>query len=243
MEKPLIGHQIVFLESVDSTNDYAYKEFKSGAIDSGTVIVAAYQTAGKGQRGKTWQAESESSLLVSITADLDLWEIKKLISLNHIVALSIQNFLLQHTPDVYIKWPNDIMVSDKKIAGILIETQMSSTYKKAVIGFGININQTSFEAPRATSLFLETHKKYDPKEFIPKIIEVFNALIKEYQLKGEDYFYQKYNGQLWKLNQIHPFEVNGVEKRGKISSTTIEGQLIVRHADEEHCYSNGEVKY
>lgn len=243
MQTPLVGHKIIFLKCIDSTNNYSVEAFRSGEIDSGTVVVADFQTKGKGQRGKKWNAKSGLNLLVSITADLDLWKVKNIISLNHIIALSIQYFLFKYISDVSIKWPNDIMVSDKKIAGILIETQVSSSYKKAIIGFGININQHSFAVPRATSLSIETHELYDPKEFLPEIIKILNDLIGEYQVKGEDYLYHLYNQQLWKLNQKHPFDVNGIKKIGEIISTTMDGHLIVGHSDIEKHYFNGEVKY
>lgn len=243
MEKPLIGQRIIFLESVDSTNNYSIKAFKAGEIDSGTVIIADFQTKGKGQRENSWQAEPASNLLVSIAVDLNLWKIKNIISLNHIVALSIQSFLSQYANGVFIKWPNDIMVSNKKIAGILIETQLSSSIKKAIIGFGVNINQDLFEAPRATSLLLETQKKYNHKDFVPEIIKIFNSFIKEYQEKGEEYLHHLFNQELWKINQDHLFEVNGISKKGQIISTTMDGRLIVEHANKEQYYSNGEVKY
>lgn len=243
MEKSFIGHQTIYLKSVDSTNSYAYKAFRSGAIDSGTVVVADFQTHGKGQREKSWLAESGANLLVSITADLNIWKIKNLVSINHIVALSIHDFLRQHTKNVFIKWPNDIMVAEKKIAGILIEAQISSTTKKAIIGFGININQDSFDAPRATSLFLENQEKYNPKEFISELIGIFNDFIRLYQEKGAAYLHQLFNQQLWKLNENHVFEINGIKKTGEVISSTMDGQLIVRHSNHEHPYSNGEVKY
>lgn len=243
MKTPFIGDEIIFLESIDSTNSYSIQAFKNGEIKSGTVVVADFQTHGKGQRDKTWQATSRSNLLMSITANLDLWKIKNIISLNHIVALSIQKLLRQHTTEVEIKWPNDIMVSDKKIAGILIETQITSRSKKAVIGFGININQENFEAPRATSLYLMNGTKYNPKEFVPKVIGILNEFIELYSEKGEKFIYHLFNQQLWKQDQDLLFESNGVEKLGRITSTTMDGRLIVKHQNQKKYYSNGEVKF
>lgn len=243
MEKPFIGQQIVSLHSVDSTNDYAHKAFKSGKIASGTMVVAEFQTRGRGQREKSWQAEPSTSLLASITADLDVWKINNIISLNHIVALSIHEFLNQYVTNTSIKWPNDIMVSDQKIAGILIELHISSNSRKAIIGFGININQTSFDIPRATSLFIENNKRYDPKMFIAPLIKIFNAFIEMYQNKEEAYLHELFNQQLWKVNQDHLFEIDGIKKTGKIITSTMEGQLIVQHTDQKKHYSNGEIKY
>src|SRR5690554_3889162 len=137
MQKALVGQKIIFLEHVDSTNNYTAKVFKSGAISSGTVIMTDIQTNGRGQREKAWQSDAFANLLVSIAADINLWGIRNLISLNHIVALSLQRFLSKYTSEVKIKWPNDIMIKGKKVAGILIETQVTSTQRKSVIGFGV----------------------------------------------------------------------------------------------------------
>ena len=243
MKQTFIGAERIFLEKVDSTNDYASKKFKSGAITSGAVVVAAFQTHGKGQRENQWQADASANLLMSITADLNLWKIQSPISLNHIVALSIVEFLEQHTTDVCIKWPNDIMVANQKIAGILIETQLSSNMKKAVIGFGININQTKFKVPRATSLILETQEEYNTIDLIPEVIAALNRYIAIYQKQGERHLHEMFDQKLWKLNQIHPFIVNGDKKTGYIQSTSMQGELIVNHNQKNYFYSNGEVKY
>lgn len=243
MQKTFVGQKIIFLESVDSTNNYTAKVFKSDVISSGTVIMTDIQTSGRGQREKEWQSDAFANLLVSIAADINLWGIRNLISLNHIVALSLRFFVKKHVSDVKIKWPNDIMVKGKKIAGILIENQITSTQRKSVIGFGVNINQTTFDAPRATSLFLETKRLHQPKMLIYEVINALNYFIQEYHSKGEEYIHQLFNQQLWLNNEEHLFRFDGIEKRGRIVSTTKEGNLVVRFLDEEKHFSNGTVNY
>jgi len=243
MQKAFIGQKIIFLECIDSTNNYTAKVFKSGAIDSGTVILTDIQTNGRGQREKEWHSDAFANLLASIAADLNQWKIRDIISLNHIVALALHQFLSKYTPNVKIKWPNDIMINGKKVAGILIETQMTSSQRKSVIGFGVNINQTSFDAIRATSLCLETSKNYQPKSLIFEVIDALNFFINEYQTKGEKYLYDLYNNQLWMRDKEHIFVINGIEKKGSIISTSTEGYLLVNLQGEQRKFANGEVSY
>ncbi|PWH86095.1 biotin--[acetyl-CoA-carboxylase] ligase [Brumimicrobium oceani] len=245
MDKPkaCIGHKIIFLDRVDSTNNYAAKRFKSGGIDSGSVILTDIQTNGRGQRGREWQSDAFSNLIVSITADLNLWKINSMISLNHLTALAIQSFLLKHTENVKIKWPNDIMIKDKKAVGILIESYITSSQRKSVIGFGANINQQNFEAPRATSLSLATGKFYNPKELIYELIETFNHFIEVYHDRGESWIQELYNQQLWKLKTDHLFKFNDQEQYGKINSTTSSGELVVEFPNGQKSFLNGQVAY
>ncbi|RFC54817.1 biotin--[acetyl-CoA-carboxylase] ligase [Brumimicrobium aurantiacum] len=241
--KAHIGHNIIFLERVDSTNNYAANRFKSGDIGSGAVILTDIQTNGRGQRGKEWQSDAFSSLIVSVVADLNLWKINNIISLNHIVALSIQAFLKKYSENVEIKWPNDLMINDRKVAGILIESFMSSSQRTSIIGFGININQDDFNVPRATSLKIETGISNSPREMIYQVIDCFNHYIDLYHQKGENWVFDEYNKELWKLNQNHSFEFDGETEVGKIVKSTLSGELIVDFNNTEKVFRNGEVKY
>lgn len=243
IKKAYIGQKIIFLEHIDSTNNYAAKVFKSGGIDSGAVIVTDIQTNGRGQRGKEWQSDAFSNLIVSIVGDLNLWKINNMISLNHITALSLQYFLRKHTDNVRIKWPNDIMINDKKTVGILIESQITSNQRSSVIGFGVNINQQKFEVPRATSLSLETGKSYNPRELVYEVIDAFNYIINLYHEKGEKWIHEEYNQNLWKLNTNHTFTANEKIKNGRIITTTESGELIVQFQNEQKIFLNGQVTY
>ena len=238
-----VGQKIIFLERIDSTNNYTANVFKSGAIDSGAVILTDIQTNGRGQRGKEWHSDAFSNLMASVAGDLNLWKINNMISLNHITALALQSFLLKYSDNVKIKWPNDIMINDKKAVGILIESHLTSTQRKSVIGFGVNVNQLKFDAPRATSLSLETGKNYNPKELIYEVIDAFNYFINLYHENGENWIHDLFNQQLWKLNEKHPFTINGIVKFGEISHSTISGELIVQFENESESFMNGQVTF
>jgi len=243
MSVPIVGQKIIHLESVESTNPYLLNEFKNGRVSSGTVLHADIQTKGRGQRMKEWHSEPFANLMLSIAADLNLWKIQNIISLNHIVAVSIQEFLKGYVNDVKVKWPNDIMVNDKKMVGILIENQLSSSQRRSVIGIGVNINQQEFNAPRATSLSLETGKFFKIQELIFELIAVLNKNLNDFQQKGEAYYFQLFNENLWKLNETHPFIIDDKTIEGQIVSSDLEGQLQVSLNGEIVDISNGQVKY
>ncbi|PKR80594.1 biotin--[acetyl-CoA-carboxylase] ligase [Brumimicrobium salinarum] len=243
MKNTFVGTNIIFLECVDSTNNYTANLFKSGAIDSGTVIMTDKQTSGRGQRQNEWHSDAFSNLLFSVAADLKLWKIKNIISLNHIVALSIHDFLSAHTENVKIKWPNDVMIEDEKSAGILIENQYSSQQVKSIIGIGININQQEFDLPRATSLKIATGQSYSPRNMIYSLVDILDGYVALYQHKGSEYLHSLYNEHLWKRNVNHVFQFDNQMKKGKIVTSTIEGELLVDINGHHHLFKNGEVKY
>ncbi|MFA5575107.1 MAG: biotin--[acetyl-CoA-carboxylase] ligase [Brumimicrobium sp.] len=243
MKNSLINRDYIFFPSVSSTNDYALEKMKSGEIKSGTVIVADHQTSGKGQRGKSWISAPGESLMMSIAADLDLWDIKNVVSLNHIVSLAIQNFLLNFIEDTRIKWPNDIMVNDKKICGILIESKVSMTKRHSVVGIGLNLNQESFELNRATSFYIETGQKALPQNFIEPILQLIEEFIMLYHVKGEDFVLYEYNNQLWKLKDRHTFKYSLFKREGWINKTTMSGDLVVHFDNEDINFQNGTVIY
>lgn len=241
--RTFINHKILILNRIDSTNNYVANLIKEGSIEFGSVIMAEIQTNGRGQRGKTWQSGAFHNLIVSIPADLNLWGIENIFSINQITALALHDFLKKYIDDIKIKWPNDIMINNKKAAGILIENFLSSKNRKSVIGFGVNINQEDFEVERATSLSLETSKKYDLKELIVEVIDAFNKFLNLYHDKGEEYIHRLFDSFLWKLDEEFDFLIDEVWVKGKIKGSTMDGLLVIEVDGNLLEFGNGEVKY
>jgi len=139
---------IVYHESIHSTNSLMYDEVSNTPdLNEGYVIRTDYQTSGRGQIGNTWESKSGKNLLAE-----DQFLVSK------IICLSLVELLNEYDLEkVRIKWPNDIYVGDKKIAGILIQNMLQGKQIKAsIIGIGLNVNQEFFEseAPNPTSLKL-----------------------------------------------------------------------------------------
>jgi BirA family biotin operon repressor/biotin-[acetyl-CoA-carboxylase] ligase len=239
-----IGQKIIHLESVDSTNNYAANVFKEGRIEHGTVIMADIQTNGRGQRGNTWQSGAFENLTFSITADIKLWKINSLIDLNRLIALSLHTFFQELKLEPQIKWPNDIMIQDKKVCGILIENFFRDGEPKSVIGIGINVNQKEFESDRATSLLNLTSKHFQPKEVLYKFIENANIIFNELAKNNSEHIHKLYDDLLWKKHVSHEFILNsGSKKTGTVQGTTLQGDLIVSFNNSPEIFRNGEVKY
>ncbi len=134
----------------------------------GLTIVAGRQTGGKGQRGRTWIDVPGQSLLMSIVVQPKT-PISAQFAFNAAITVAIANVLakLNDKWQLKIKWPNDIIINDKKAGGILIENVLrGATWSHAVIGLGLNVNQTEFNdtLPFATSLAANSGEKYDLQE-------------------------------------------------------------------------------
>ncbi|MGQ9804703.1 MAG: biotin--[acetyl-CoA-carboxylase] ligase [Chlorobiales bacterium] len=159
-----IGKSVFCYESVGSTNDVAHRFARDGAR-SGTIILADFQIAGRGRNAKKWIAQKGENIAASVilrpTVPLErLTYLPLLTGLS--VAQAIENTIGERAE---IKWPNDVLIRRKKVAGVLVETSaQSGVVDYVVIGIGLNVNQAQFPddlAERATSLFLETGMVYD----------------------------------------------------------------------------------
>jgi BirA family biotin operon repressor/biotin-[acetyl-CoA-carboxylase] ligase len=138
----MIGHKLILLDEVDSTNNYAAKLLNEGKLAHGTVILAEKQTAGRGQRGNSWSSTAANQLACSIYAETAFLSAERYWFLNLAVALATRAAIQSVISEpALIKWPNDVLVNDRKMAGILIETQWrSGAIQGAIIGVGINIH-------------------------------------------------------------------------------------------------------
>lgn len=243
MSKPIFGQRIIHLESVDSTNNYAAKVFKSGQVPPGTVIMADIQNNGRGQREKTWQSDAFQNLTFSLTADIKLWKINTLIDLNRLIAISLYRFFKQFDLSPKIKWPNDIMVNDKKISGILIENYFRDGAPKTIVGIGINVNQESFTVPRATSLINEKGEQCVPREVLDRFIHVLNDTFSNLPVQNSEAIHNEYDQLLWKLKSKTSFKLSEEYFEGKIKGTTVEGELVIDTQSGDKTFRNGTIKY
>lgn len=141
------GQDIFYHDSLDSTNEEAWRMIRQGRAREGTIIRAAFQSAGKGQQDTTWHSENGKNLLFSLILKPALLPVSKQFLLNKAISLALYDAITQLAPGkiIAIKWPNDILAERKKIAGILIENAITGMQlQHAVIGIGININQQRF---------------------------------------------------------------------------------------------------
>jgi BirA family biotin operon repressor/biotin-[acetyl-CoA-carboxylase] ligase len=169
---------IIKLQEATSTNTVAAN--MGGTAVHGTVVWALTQSAGRGQRGNTWEAEPGKNLTFSLVLRPGAISAAHQFELSMLVSVAIVRVLERHLKrKVLIKWPNDIYVDNMKICGILIENALSgAAIDRSIIGVGINVNQTAFcsDAPNPVSMAQLTGKTYS----LDALIEEFNAEIIDY---------------------------------------------------------------
>ncbi|TXB65471.1 biotin--[acetyl-CoA-carboxylase] ligase [Vicingus serpentipes] len=229
------GYRIIKLDEVASTNSYAHNLAVETNLIEGLVVLAKNQTEGKGQRGNIWQVESGKNLTFSLVLKPNL-AVSEQFMLSKVVALGIADFLASlNLEQVNIKWPNDIWVNNKKIAGILIEnTLKSNKISTSIVGVGLNVNQQVFNSNlNATSLQNELSINFDIEILLNDLLIclekrylMLRAL--QYQKINTDYLNNLlgYNTELnYKIGENHcKGIIRGVNPLGLLQ-LEIEGQL------------------
>lgn len=171
------GRHIKFFERLDSTNNYAAKLLSSGNCTDGTVIVADEQSSGRGRRQSLWESKPGENLLCSVVYRPHFIAPAEAFLINMVAAVAVQRMLKSYQIKAQVKWPNDVLCSSEKICGILTETQIrGNQIGAAIIGIGLNINQTEFTAPRCTSMGLATTTTFDRNEVLMRLCTHLEAV-------------------------------------------------------------------
>jgi BirA family biotin operon repressor/biotin-[acetyl-CoA-carboxylase] ligase len=241
--KPLF----IKLDETSSTNSFAAELLKTKPAENGTTVLTQAQTSGKGQRGNSWISQPWKNLTCSviyyptITAD-------KMFYLNIITSLAVADVLEKiGCKKIQIKWPNDILIDKKKIAGILIENQIKgSKIQCSIIGVGLNINQTEFpQEINATSIQLELGNSCDVQEILTDLHRSLDHFVR-YLEKGEfNLLKEKYYERLFGLNEETRFRDSTGEFEGKITGISEPGNLIIqkKNTGEIHSYDLKEIQF
>lgn len=231
------GQTIYYFDQIDSTNIRA-KQLGEEGVPHGTLIVAGQQNAGRGRRGRAWESPSGVSIYMSIVLRPEMVPVKAPM-LTLVMALSAADSLKECTGlDIQIKWPNDIILNGKKLAGILTEMSTEMDYiNHVVIGVGINVNTERLPEDleeKATSLRLETGRIIRRSEIIASIMKEFE---KNYQLFMETQSFrqmqEKYNSLL--INREKEVRILGVKEEYAAYALGInaKGELLVRRDNGE----------
>ena len=228
------GKTVHFAKETDSTNEWCKRMSKEDA-EHGTLAVAEFQSAGKGRLGRRWTAPEGSSVMMSILLRPE-FEPQYASMLTLVMGLSVAQAVKELDVEVSIKWPNDVVVSRKKICGILTEmTMKQDKIGCAVIGVGINVNMDSFPeemADKATSLYLESGHPFDRAEVTGLVMkhfeENYEKFVETEDLSGLKPDYEKLlanlNQPVRVLDQNNPYE-------GIARGINPGGELLVERAD------------
>ncbi len=233
------GRPVVYYDEIDSTNTRAKELGDKGEHGNhGTLFVADRQVAGKGRRGRAWESPSGSSISMTILLHPDMMP-NKASELTLIMALAVEEGVEKVTGlKPGIKWPNDIILSGKKICGILTEMSAEIDYiNYVVIGVGINVNMDSFpeEIEKvATSLKIETGDEVKRADLVAAIMESFEKFY-EIFMETQDLtgVMDHYNGLLLNKDQKVRVLEPGHEYEAMALGINSSGELIVRLEDGE----------
>jgi len=220
----LSAYNIEFINEVDSTNTYLKNKVRDGGISSPFCVYAGFQTAGRGQRLKTWVSQPFDNILTSFLVD-NLGDVSNLTKLNNAAIQAVVETLEKFGINkMAVKWPNDIYVEDKKIAGILIENVVSEQeIKTAVVGVGINVNQQKFVDIAATSVYNELGIQVNLIEFLQELYNQFYDQITKDEVVLNDFV----NANLYKQGDMVTFEVEGNEQSYIVEKVSLAGNLLV----------------
>jgi BirA family transcriptional regulator, biotin operon repressor / biotin---[acetyl-CoA-carboxylase] ligase len=231
----VIGHHFNVFESLESTNNYAMAAIHDGKAGHGYVYQALEQTAGKGQRGKTWISGRNMNLALSVVLEPSGIAPSDTFLLGAASAVAVCQWLNKYIPGCLIKWPNDIYIHDKKIAGILIENIIrGNKWNYAVAGIGVNINQQQFDEGlgNAISLSIVTGKKYELETMGRELCEWLELQWKTLGRHPEAVI-ELYNECLYRKNLPVRFRDKTRVFTAVVKYVTPSGELIVGAGSDE----------
>lgn len=240
-----IGKNIYYLTSCHSTNDIAAGKVRSGLDENGDVIITGQQTAGRGMHGNSWEGESGSNFMLSIILKPADLAVSEQFGLSQCVALGVQRYVHSVVGErVSIKWPNDIMIGSRKVAGILIENTLRGTsVTNAVVGIGLNMNQKKFSNPRATSLALETGALYSLENELEALLLHIEECYGYLATLPAGELDRLYTEKMLGLGQVRSFVFNEEYFSGIITGVTRSGRLKVATTDGEKEFEVKEIAW
>lgn len=249
-ESLFIGKNVIQLDTTPSTNDYVKQLCDKQSVLDGTVVYTTNQTAGRGQQGNTWEMEQNAGLALSFFLKPNFLPIDKQFYLNMAVSLAVREFCEHYTEqEVAIKWPNDILINQKKVAGILIEnTIQGSKIAQTVVGIGINVKQKKFPSDlvHATSLAIQCYNG-DIDFNIKSMLTVMSAYLEKYYLQLRQTNYQflskAYTTSLWRYHQTQEFYKGSQLLRGEITGIYKDGRIEIDVNGKPQRYAMQEVKF
>lgn len=180
-------HKIIHLDEIDSTSVYARKNLEK--LNDFEVVSADIQTLGHGQFGRKWYSSNKNGGNIYISIVLKPKNIEHLNELTRHASAKVAQTLEEYGLKPVFKYPNDVLIENKKISGILAESVfLGSEFMGVVVGIGVNLNLDIQEAKNidipATSVFIETGKNIDKNEFLGKLLNNFKNGWEDFLLKG-----------------------------------------------------------
>jgi BirA family biotin operon repressor/biotin-[acetyl-CoA-carboxylase] ligase len=222
------------------------QKVQEGLVGHGYAVFTHEQTAGRGQRGKSWHTNTGENIALSVLLNTAHWPLHQQFYLSALVAVAVRDFFASMAgSSVSIKWPNDIYCQDKKAGGILIENSIrGQEWKWAIVGIGLNINQSQFpeHLPNAISLQQITARQFDVVSLAKQLCNTLQQFWEKAQAEGFTSFIKQYNQHLFKLHQAVRFKKDNTSFTCTIKGVNEQGDLLVEGGLYSY-FSFGEVEW
>ena len=229
--------KVVHIDETDSTNHWL-KAHGEGTM----VVVADFQTAGKGCGSNSWESERGQNLTFSMLIHPEALEARAQFRITEVVSVALCNTLERYIyKEVDIKWPNDIYVGDQKICGILIENRLQgSVIKDSIIGIGLNVNQQAFlsDAPNPVSMWQLMGQETNREALLEAFLQAFNEAWESETIS------KAYRQRLYRREGYHAFCDKDGRFEAKLRNVLNDGMLVLEDREgQRRNYAFKEIKY
>jgi BirA family transcriptional regulator, biotin operon repressor / biotin---[acetyl-CoA-carboxylase] ligase len=246
-----IGTKLICFSSIGSTNTWLLEHPEYLEMD-GLVVQADNQTTGKGRKQRVWSGGKQNHLFCSLVLHLS-YKLENIGLITLLTGLSINKALRKLTSRPFaIKWPNDILINNQKICGILCETKFQAPNLKpiVVIGIGINVSGDSSQYPRnlknkATTLEMVTNQQYDIIDIREKVLDEFELIYQISVSRGFETLINEWEQLSCSIGKKIYFDQAGSKKKGEILGLSQHGHLKVKIPGEDGIINilSGEIEY
>ncbi len=224
-----IGHPVFAFDTLESTNKTAAEMLSLSKVQHGAVILARAQTAGRGQRGRTWIAEPGADLMMSVVLKPTSLRAEDQFMLGKLAALAVAEVVRALVPgEVRIKWPNDVLVERRKIAGILIKNEVvGELVQSSIVGIGINGNSTAFpEELVATSIQLASGRMVELETLREQLCQALDRWWIRFE-ERQPGWEAAYTEQLWARGRWSDMLLDGLPITARPMDVDRHGRLFV----------------
>ena len=226
--------KLIHLKETDSTNRFLQMLTGQEDIPAESIVLADYQTSGRGQQGNGWVSEAGMNLTFSVLLKPNNLPASQFFSISETVSLSVRNVLTEYVDNVTVKWPNDVYCDDRKISGILIENTLAEgLISQSIAGIGININQIRFgnDAPNAISLRIITGKPIDRMEVLECFQQEFTRQYARLDAARFGEIHTDYRAVLYRKSGFYPYQDAAGVFEARIADIEPRGTLVLERTD------------
>ena len=224
----------IHLDTVNSTMQYLARPELSACEDSFIVVTADYQTAGRCQKGTSWESEAGKNLLLGILLRPTFLHPQEQFYLSEICALALVETLNTYSDGFTIKWPNDIYYGNRKVSGMLLEhTLQGETLSQTIVGIGLNVNQRSFlsDAPNPVSLYQILGEEVCRETVLEAFLQNFQTYYTRFEQHDFAPIHTSYLHHLYRRNKWAKFRDEIATFEGRIVDVEPTGRLVIEMPD------------